>query len=338
MTSIREVARIAGVSPATVSRVMNGTAKVNEEKRKRVEAAIEETGFRPNELARALYKQSSKMIGAIVPDIENPFFSELAKAVEDEAYKNGYRIMLCNSGDDLEKEMANIQMFQQLQADGIIITTNCAETGRILKNCPVPAVLEDCKLDNIGEHAFVEADNYQGGCLATQHLLECGSKKIVCMKEPTGYSSGRKRYKGYADVCKKYGLKERIVDCCYDYESGLRAAEEILKRYPEADGVIAGNDIVAMSIYKVFTRHGKKIPQEIQLVGFDDVGFGKLFIPELTTIHQPIREMGHLAAEIIIKAVNKEPYEKENVFGVELVKRETTKEKNMVMCVDSEDF
>ena len=105
MTSIREVARIAGVSPATVSRVMNGTAKVNEEKRKRVEAAIEETGFRPNELARALYKQSSKMIGAIVPDIENPFFSELAKAVEDEAYKNGYRIMLCNSGDDLEKEM-----------------------------------------------------------------------------------------------------------------------------------------------------------------------------------------------------------------------------------------
>lgn len=95
-------------------------------------------------------------------------------------------------------------------------------------------MLVDCKLDNIGEHAFVEADNYQGGCLATQHLLECGSKKIVCMKEPTGYSSGRKRYKGYADVCKKYGLKERIVDCCYDYESGLRAAEEILKKYPEA--------------------------------------------------------------------------------------------------------
>lgn len=97
------------------------------------------------------------------------------------------------------------------------------------------------------------------------------------MKEPTGYSSGRKRYKGYADVCKKYGLKERIVDCCYDYESGLRAAEEILKKYPEADGVIAGNDIVAMSVYKVFTRHGKKIPQEIQLVGFDDVGLKTIY-------------------------------------------------------------
>lgn len=198
-------------------------------------------------------------------------------------------------------------------------------------------MLVDCKLDNIGEHAFVEADNYQGGCLATQHLLECGSKKIVCMRNRPDIPVVVNGIKDTRNVCKKYGLKERIVDCCYDYESGLRAAEEILKKYPEADGVIAGNDIVAMSVYKVFTRHGKKIPQEIQLVGFDDVGFGKLFIPELTTIHQPIREMGHLAAEIIIKAVNKEPYEKENVFGVELVKRETTKEKNMVMCVDSED-
>ena len=106
LTSIREVAKLAGVSPATVSRVMNGTANVNEEKKKRVEAAIKETGFQPNELARALYKKSSKMIGIIVPDIENPFFSELAKAVEDTAYQNGYRILLCSSGGDEEKEAA----------------------------------------------------------------------------------------------------------------------------------------------------------------------------------------------------------------------------------------
>jgi len=108
-------------------------------------------------------------------------------------------------------------------------------------------------------------------------------------------------------------------------ELAKKAAEEILKKYPEVDGVVAGNDIVAMSVYKVFTRHGKKIPQEVQLVGFDDVGFGELFIPELTTIHQPIKEMGHLAAEIILKAVNGEPYEKKNVFDVKLIERETTK-------------
>ena len=292
MTSIREVAKLAGVSPATVSRVMNGTANVNEEKKKRVEAAIKETGFQPNELARALYKKSSKMIGMIVPDIENPFFSELAKAVEDTAYQNGYRILLCSSGGDEEKEAVNIQMFNQLRADGIVVMTNCAETGKVLADCPIPVVLVDRKLDGFKENALIESDNYRGG---------------------------------YLDVCKKYNLKEQSVDCRYNYESGLRAAEEILKKYPEVDGVVAGNDIVAMSVYKVFTRHGKKIPQEVQLVGFDDVGFGELFIPELTTIHQPIKEMGHLAAEIILKAVNGEPYEKKNVFDVKLIERDTTK-------------
>ena len=149
MTSIREVAKLAGVSPATVSRVMNGTANVNEEKKKRVEAAIKETGFQPNELARALYKKSSKMIGMIVPDIENPFFSELAKAVEDTAYQNGYRILLCSSGGDEEKEAVNIQMFNQLRADGIVVMTNCAETGKALEDCRYRSFLLTASLTDL---------------------------------------------------------------------------------------------------------------------------------------------------------------------------------------------
>ena len=122
MASIREVAKRAGVSPATVSRVINGTARVDEEKRGNGwKKRIEETGFRPNELARALYRKSSKIIGVIVPDIENPFFSELAKAIEKEAYEQEYRILLCNSDDQKEKELANLQMLAQLQADGVIL-------------------------------------------------------------------------------------------------------------------------------------------------------------------------------------------------------------------------
>ena len=132
MASIREVAKLAGVSAATVSRVMNGTANVDEEKRRRVLDAIEKTGFRPNELARALFKKSSRIIGMIVPDIENPFFSELAKAVEETAYLSGYRILFCNSDDDPEKENMNIQMLAQMNADGLIITTNCDSTSRVL--------------------------------------------------------------------------------------------------------------------------------------------------------------------------------------------------------------
>lgn len=136
MASIREVAKRAGVSPATVSRVINGTARVDEEKRERVEKAIEETGFRPNELARALYRKSSKIIGVIVPDIENPFFSELAKAIEKEAYEQEYRILLCNSDDQKEKELANLQMLAQLQADGVILMTNTGEKARVMRQFP----------------------------------------------------------------------------------------------------------------------------------------------------------------------------------------------------------
>ena len=123
MAGIRDVARLAGVSPSTVSRVMNGTAHVEEDKKQKVLAAIQETGFKPNELARALFKQSSKIIGVIVPNIENPFFNELAKAVEEEAYRNGYKILLCNSNNNTEKELLNIQMLGRMKADGVIIVT-----------------------------------------------------------------------------------------------------------------------------------------------------------------------------------------------------------------------
>ena len=193
MTSIREVAKLAGVSPATVSRVMNGTANVNEEKKKRVEAAIKETGFQPNELARALYKKSSKMIGMIVPDIENPFFSELAKAVEDTAYQNGYRILLCSSGGDEEKEAVNIQMFNQLRADGIVVMTNCAETGKVLEDCPIPVVLVDRKLDGFKENALIEADNYKGGCLAEETIAKLRRMGIpITVSETTNYKTDKK--------------------------------------------------------------------------------------------------------------------------------------------------
>ncbi len=327
MTSIRDVAKIAGVSPATVSRVMNGTANVTEEKRRRVEEAIDQTGFCPNELARALYKKSSRIIGVIVPDIENPFFGELAKAVEDEAYQKGYRMLLCSSGNNQEKEIQNIQMLVQMKADGIIIMTNCPGTGKALKSCPVPVILVDRNVEGVNENALVESDNYKGGYLAAEHLVECGCKNIVCLREPSDYSSGLRRYKAYQEVCQKYGLKEQYINCTYDYEAGRNAAKEALKKYPRLDGIIAGNDMVAMAVYKQLRKMGKKIPEEIQLIGFDDVNFGKVFTPELTTIHQPIREMGMVAARIVECCVEGKEYEKRNLFDVKLIQRETTRGK-----------
>lgn len=327
MASIREVAKRAGVSPATVSRVINGTARVDEEKRERVEKAIEETGFRPNELARALYRKSSKIIGVIVPDIENPFFSELAKAIEKEAYEQEYRILLCNSDDQKEKELANLQMLAQLQADGVILMTNTGEKSQSYEAVSMPIVFVDRRLDEMGHTSVIEADHYAGGKLAAEHLIACGCRKITCIRGPQELSSGKKRYEGYREVCRQYSMKERFVDSTYKYEDGAKAAEEVLRRYPDTDGIIACNDMTAVSVYKVLQKRGYRVPDDIQIIGFDGVKFGRFLTPELTTVAQPIKEMGKCAVQMILGTVKELPRDREMKFPVMLIKGETTKNK-----------
>lgn len=327
MASIREVAKRAGVSPATVSRVINGTARVDEEKRERVEKAIEETDFRPNELARALYRKSSKIIGVIVPDIENPFFSELAKAIEKEAYEQEYRILLCNSDDQKEKELANLQMLAQLQADGVILMTNTGEKSQSYEAVSMPIVFVDRRLDEMGQTSVIEADHYAGGKLAAEHLIACGCRKITCIRGPQELSSGKKRYEGYREVCRQYSMKERFVDSTYKYEDGAKAAEEVLRRYPDTDGIIACNDMTAVSVYKVLQKRGYRVPDDIQIIGFDGVKFGRFLTPELTTVAQPIKEMGKCAVQMILGTVKELPRDREMKFPMMLIKGETTKNK-----------
>lgn len=325
MVSIREVAKRAGVSPATVSRVINGTANVDPAKKERVLTVIEETGFKPNELARALFKKSSKIIGVIVPNIENAFFSELARAIEEEAYQNNYRILLCNSQNDTEKELLNIQTLSQLQADGIIIMTNSEGLASKVGDCSVPFVILDRKIEGLNEIAFIEADHYKGGRMAMEHLLRCGCKNVVCMRGPQKFSSGQQRFLGYQDVCRENGLKEQWLDCDYDYEEGLHAAEKLLREYPDVDGILACNDMVAIAAYKILLNKGLRVPEDVQLMGFDNIRFSRLFAPEFSTIIQPIREMGTLAVQVIVRYANGEPIRKENVFDVSLMERQTTK-------------
>lgn len=329
MATIREVARLAGVSPATVSRVMNGTANVDEEKRRRVLEAIEQTGFHPNELARALFKNSSKIVGLIVPNIENPFFSELAREIEAEAFQHGFRLLLCNSNNNAEKERMNISMLKQMKADGLILITNNAHTGRLIADLPIPVVVVDRHVIDVREIASVESDHYKGGRLATQHLIDCGCRKIVCFRGPQEFTSGALRFQGYRDICEENGLPVRYIDCEFLFEAGMQAAEEMLERYPDADGVVAGNDMVAISAYKVFRNHGIRVPEDIQLVGYDDISFSSLVSPEITTIHQPIREMGRRAIQLIYHYGNEQNHESEldTILDVQLIERQTTRKK-----------
>ena len=325
MSSVREVARLAGVSPATVSRVINGTANVNPDKRKRVLEVIEQTDFVPNEVARSLFKKSAKIIGLIIPSIRNPYFTQIASVIDESAKECGFRLFLCNVGDDLEQERAAIQMLTAMNVDGIIIGTTKQEIQHDLRLCRVPVVVLDTLFETQYVNNYIYCDHYQGGRMAMEHLLECGCKNIVCIRGPRNVFSADTRYAGYRDVCLERGIPQKVMECDYDFDAGLARTEELLKLYPDVDGILACNDVVAISIYKILHKKKIPVPEQIQLIGFDDISFASLISPELTTIRQPVREMAIEAAERILASRNTPKEGSRIVFPVSLMKRETTK-------------
>jgi LacI family transcriptional regulator len=321
---ISEVAKIAGVSPATVSRVMNGTAKVNKEKEKRVMEAIKQTGFKPNEIARSLYKKSSRIIGFIVPNLLNLFLVEIGRAIEDEAFQYGYKVIFCNSDEKPEKEVAYINMLTAMNADGIIISTIGKNPDEEMLNCKLPIVV----LDKCGKEFFtasVQADNYTGGRLAAEHLIACGCQNIVQMHGSQEFSNARRRFHGYADVCEEHNIEPQYIESSYDYSSGILRSRELLERFPKVDGILAVSDMVALSLYRILHETGRRVPEDIMIVGYDNLELSSLMTPSLTTVAQPMEDIGRRSAKIIIDMVeNNKLEQREIILPVSLKKRETT--------------
>lgn len=327
LAHISDVAKLAGVSSATVSRVINGTAKVNEEKTRRVLAAIDETGFKPNEIARSLYKKSSRIIGYIVPSILNIFLNEIGRAIEDEAFQSGYKMILCNSDENPKKEAAYINMLSSMNADGIIITANNEHLEEEIRSCPLPIVVLD-KSAGTSYTASVQSDNYSGGQISTGHLVECGCRHIVLMRGPQKYSSSQQRFLGYVDACNEHEIQPLFINSQYSFSDGLQCSRQLLEQFPNVDGILASSDMVALSLYKVLCEQGRRIPDDIMIVGYDGVELSSLMTPALTTVAQPIEEIGRLAAKLIIDQVaNNKIEQRENILPVSLKIRQTTKQK-----------
>ncbi len=322
MASIRDVAKIAGVSPATVSRVMNGTANVDAEKRQRVYDAIRKTGFVPNEVARSLFKKSAKLIGLIIPSITNPFFTELADAVEKAADESGFRVVYYNTDNNPDKEKNAVGMLKSMNADGIIITSNNEELIDVIDKSGMSVVMIDRNMSSESTYTLITSDHYYGGRLAAQCLIDSGCKEIVCIRGEQSISSARERFLGFSDVCTEKGLKIGCIDCEHDFTFEGDIVTAIMKVSPQADGVFACNDMMALSLYKQLTQKGIKVPQDISIVGFDNVMLSKLVTPEITTISQPIDKMGRMAVKLI---TGEQISQKAVVYKPELIKRETTK-------------
>ena len=321
--TIKDVAMRAGVSVATVSRVLNGTANVNIMKKLKVEEVIEELGFKPNFIARSLSKKSSNTIGLILPSIVNPFFNKIAEAVEKRARDKGYKVILCNSSNNVENEKQYINNLIQNQVDAfVIISDNKAES-----NIKVPIVyLDRYGVDIYNSHPIIRSNHYEGGLMAGKELVEKGCKNIAYIGKRKLHKDKNERIDGFLDAVDKTGIKSVLIFSEYDYESGRKAAIELFDNHEDIDGIFTGNDLIAYAVVKEAFERNIKIPDDLQLVGYDDIMFSELLTPGLTTIAQPIDTLGKLAVDVIVDIINDKKYiNKDIVLPVKLVNRDTTK-------------
>jgi len=324
LATLKDIAKGAGVTVTTVSRVLNNRGYISDETREKVYQVMKELDYQPNEIARSLSRKKSNIIGLIIPTIGHPFFSELSFYLEYYAYKEGYKLMLCNSQMEAKKEKEYIDMLRAHQVDGLILASHTLEVEDYI-NIDLPIVTFDRKVGNI---PYITSDNYQGGSLATNLLINKGCKKIV-------YIGGNLkldllaniRYDVSLEIAEKRGIEHFIVQTDLN---GFNIAEyrklifDLLKEHPDIDGIFASSDLIAATVIRVAQRVNKKIPEDIKIVGYDDIQEASLFVPEITSIRQPIKKMGSMAIEVLKKQINKEKVAKSNIIAVELVERETT--------------
>lgn len=325
MATINDVAQKAGVSVTTVSRVLNNRGYISEATRKKVYQSMEELNYQPNEIARSLLRKQSNIIGLIIPNVSHPFFGELANFMEYYAYQNGFKILLCNSQLDPVKEKEYIEMMKRNRVDGIIMGSHTLEVEEY-KNLHYPLVTIDRQIDE--NVPFISSDNYRGGELATRLLIEKGCKKIAHICGNLGLNLlANRRSAAFEHIVAKYSVDHLTIQTdmnVFDQNQYERIIHNLFQQHPDIDGVFATSDIIAAFVIKMCRKFGKSIPDNVRVVGYDDVNAASWINPAITTIKQPIEEMSRLAIELIRKQLDGDRFERENILPVQLVERETT--------------
>lgn len=330
MVTIREVAERAGVSFATVSHVMNDTRFVSQETRQRVLDAMDELGYRPNILARSLRSGRTHTLGLILPNSSNPYFADIGRSIEETAFKQGYSVILCNSEGDAQKECFYVDVLSRKQVDGIILmaASEKEEALRFILEHDIPVVVVDRDYSDIEVDTAI-AENTQGGYLATQHLIGLGHRRIGCITGPSILTPGAKRIIGYRQALEGAGLpfsEELVVTGDYSAKSGLEAATVLLNLKTPPSAIFACNDLMAIGALRAAVALGYHVPDDLSLVGFDDIELASYTNPPLTTIAQPKVEIGYQAVMILIERIkdNTIPYRRV-IRPTELIIRESTK-------------
>jgi LacI family transcriptional regulator len=308
VAKIGDVALRAGVSPATVSRVLNGSGAVSPERAARVREAAAELGYTPSGPARALRQQKTRVWAAVIADIQNPFFTAMVRGMEDVALAEGHRLVLGNTDEDLEKEAAYLDIAVAEQMAGVVIAVASARDSRldVLLDRGIPVVAVD-RRPKRHEDAVdsVVVDNELGARQATEHLLAAGARRIACITGPARVSTASERLAGYQAALRAGGIApdgDLVRRADFKEDGGYAATRTLLGARPRPDALFVANNLMTLGALRAVQEAGLRVPDDLLLVGWDDAPWTTLISPQLTVVAQPTQEIGRQAARLLATA------------------------------------
>lgn len=335
--TIKDIAEKAGVSITTVSLVLNGKElRIASGTKKKIIQIANDLNYRPNQLAVGLITKKTNTIGLILPDISNAFFGELAKGAENEAARSVYNIILCNTNDNPDKDVEYLNILLDRGVDAVIMvpSANSAdETARkcftLMEQCQKPLVLVD-RIKMGERHTSISVDHEQGGYVAAKYLIENGHTRIGCITGPLGMLNARLRFLGYKKALKEANIRfqgKYVEEGNYHVEDGERLAERLFEN--KVTAIFAFNDLMAYGVYKAASKYGYRIPEDISVVGFDDLFYSGIMEVPLTSIHQPSYEIGETAVKKIVELLRDETTKNEAIiYKPELIARNSVQNRN----------
>ncbi|CAM3102561.1 MULTISPECIES: substrate-binding domain-containing protein [Vibrio] len=310
MATMKDLAKLAGVSTSTVSHVINKTRFVSDEIAERVNKAAQELNYAPSALARSLKMNRTKTIGMLMTTSTNPFFGEVVKGVERNCYQQGYNLILCNTEGDHERMKASINTLLQKRVDGIILMCSTLVGERIdeFERYPdIPVVVMDW-----GPMLFssdkIQDNSLLGGYMATKHLIESGHKEIGCITGPLNHHQAQMRYEGYKRALREANLEihpEWVMESNFECQGGYDTFIKLMKLNSLPSALFVSNDMMAMGVINAANENNLSIPDDISIIGYDDIHIAKFMSPSLTTIHQPKYRLGKAAVDTLLKKINK---------------------------------
>jgi len=327
--TIYDVARLAGVSTATVSRALNGTGKIAPATREAIDAAVAQLGYSPNTIARSLVTNSTQTIALLLPDIANPFYAALVGGIQDSALSHDHTMLLCTTEGDPEREEQYLNLLRAKRVDGALVDGLVLPSDRIARFVKdgFPIVCLDRDIDS-RSIPLVQVDNHMGGFLATEHLLSLGHKRIAHVGGATAMRISDERRDGYFEAHANAGLlpdPALLAAGSFTEEGGYRAARALLDSSVRFTAVFAANDLSALGVVTAVAESGRRVPEDVSVVGFDDIRLAAYTSPPLTTIRQPAAEIARLATELLMGLTQGKQVEvKRHLLEPELVVRRSS--------------